>query len=1295
MNKAGKKIPPKARKAKTKKQLSSDSLPLSKDSLTVVGIGASAGGLEALELFFSNLPPSNDLAFVVVQHLSPDYKSLMAELLSKQTGMQVLRAEDGMKVEGGTLYVIPPKKNITIFNSKLYLMDQEHSHGLNLPIDIFFRSLAEDKGDRAIGIVMSGTGSDGTLGIRAIKGAGGMVMAQDMKSAKFDGMPRSAINTGLVDYILTPEKMPEELVKYIKHPYIHKSDKIDEMLLKEGDSLSKILAVIRDRTGIDFSSYRPTTVVRRIERRISINHISSIEDYVNFVAKSFNESLTLAKELLIGVTRFFRDTEAYDTVKNIVIPAICEKTKQNETLRVWCVGCSTGEEAYSLAILFSEHLDSIQKKLDIKIFATDVDKDAIEYAGVGIYPESIVADISADRLKRFFVQADIGWRVNEKIRRMVVFAAHNITSDPPFSKIEFVSCRNLLIYFKPEIQKKVLSSLSFSLNCDGYLFLGNSESIGELESRYSVVDKKWKIYRNTDTFKPITQANLTSISSRLPFKTVMSSSHKPPAIDESLQSVYQSLINEYAPPAVVVDENFDVLHIFGDVNKYIKLPHGRMSLNLLKMVSKDFSLVLNTAFYKALKDKQEILYKGYKLNEDDRADVVTVKVKPITDEFTQKELLLISFESFKCKEPLEQDIQTEDLQGLNQQRISDLEQEVLYTRENLQASIEELGTSNEELQSTNEELIASNEELQSTNEELQSVNEELYTVNSEYQKKIEELTQLNNDIINLIRSTDIGTIFLDKKLIINRYTPAVTATINLMESDIGRPINHISTRFNYPGFIDEIKEVMATLIAKEAEIHTIDNLWFLMHISPYRTIDNEALGIVITFVDITERKKMEERLRESEQAVRLKLESILNPEGNIGNLELGDIINTSDVQSLMDDFYKLTNIGIGIIDLAGKVLVGTGWQDVCVNYHRVNSESCKNCIQSDLILSNGVAPGEFKLYKCKNNMWDISTPIMIGDKKVGNLFLGQFLYSDETINYKVFRSQARKYGFNEKKYLEALERVPRWSKETVDTAMNFYIKFAAMLSKLSFNNIWLARSLEDRNRAEQALQQYTGQVQNLSRFLFKVQETERRSIARELHDEIGQMLTVINLSLETAASRTSSGEMHKILDEIQESVGQLLGKVRDLSLNLRPSMLDDLGLVHALQWQFNRFTNNTKIKIMFRHSTTSNRFNPEVETAAYRIVQEAITNIARHASTEEAEVVLTENKEKLFITIEDKGKGFDSKNVLANGNTLGLPGMRERLTMLGGSMTIISSAETGTRISIEIPKNITSDMAKT
>ncbi len=824
-----------------------------------VGIGASAGGLEALGEFFKNSPNNTGLTFIVIQHLSPDFKSLMDELLARHTKMDVIVAKDGIEAKPNKVYLIPPRKNLSIFHGKLYLEDQKARNFLNLPIDVFLKSLALDQGKNSIGIILSGTGSDGTLGIRAIKEAGGLTMVQNEESAKFDGMPRSSIATGLIDYVLPPNKMVNEILNYINHPKA--KDNLEEDDYKNNlDDLTKITMMLRGRTGIDFSNYKENTIVRRINRRIKVNRLNDIKEYLNFLSDSDKEKDILKKELLIGVTGFFRDKEAFASIKENVLPNI-DFTR--DTVRVWSVGCSSGEEAYSIAILLKEYANDIGSNTDVKIFATDVDGQAIDKAARGIYPASIVSDVDPELVAKYFKKQEGGFKVTDSIRKMVVFAKHNILKDPPFSKLDLLVCRNLFIYFKSEVQQKILASFYYSLAPNGFMFLGSSESIGSLSDGFETLDSKWKIFKYKEGYKPPINSPIV-----YPTNTDYTKSYKEVSFKQSkIEKVLMEAFSLVAPPSIIIDDNDNIIHIINNMSKFMTLQPGRFSNKISTNVSRELALYINN-LVRRLKSTEKNLEISNVIKFGSNKGRIKLKGNKL--EIDNNNFYLISFyedkdnkEEFNLKE-VEMSTEIKD-------RVQQLENELQIAQEGLQATIEELETSNEELQSSNEELIASNEELQSTNEELQSVNEELFTVNNEHQQKIEQLIKLNNDLNNLIRNTNVGALYLDKKLAIRKITPLVSKVTNIMESDIGRPIFHISIFEKYPSFSKDINDVLESLVGKEKELWKNDKC-YLIRIKPYRTEYNSVEGIIVTFIDVTRLKTEQRRLHDEKQ----KLEMVLD-----------------------------------------------------------------------------------------------------------------------------------------------------------------------------------------------------------------------------------------------------------------------------------------------------------------------------------------------------------------------------------------------------------------------------------
>jgi two-component system CheB/CheR fusion protein len=833
------------------------------DDFRIVGVGASAGGLEALEAFFGNMPATDDFAFVVIQHLSPDYKSLMGELLAKHTSMRIVEAEDGVRVEAGSVYLIPRKKNMTVYQRTLFLTEQEH--GLNLPIDIFFRSLAEDAGERAVGVILSGTGSDGTRGARAIKELGGLVIVQDEDDAKFDGMPRSAISTGLIDFILPAADIPAELQNFVTgHVTISEAD--GSTASADSSALTRIYMLVKRRTGVDLSYYKESTITRRIERRMGINQVRDIHRYIEYLEQYPAEVSTLFKEILIGVTRFFRDPDAFDTIVGNVIPEIFHGKQPGEPVRVWVAGCSTGEEAYSIAILLAEYAEQHYLRNDIKIFATDIDKDAIEFASHGLYPESIAADISGERLARFFVKKNEKYQISPTIREMVIFAYHNIFKDPPFRRIDLISCRNLLIYLQSVLQKKILTNFHFSMNATGFMFLGSSETIGDLSRYFRTIDTKWKVFSYKGDHKP-QQLRISGADTDWRERLEMAEPTGGPRVAQlpsrPVEPLYERLLADYVPPCAIVDDNRQLVHTFGDLGAYLRIPSGRMELDIIKMAKEEISIPLSTALQSAIRERTTVSYNDIAVTDTGgNSHAITLTVRTIVNHEAPRFAVLFEQESERAGSdatdpPAPRNF---DLEESVRRRISDLEGELKYTKENLQATIEELETSNEELQATNEELLSSNEELQSTNEELQSVNEELITVNSEYQKKIEELSELTDDMDNLLSGTAIGTVFLDGDLTIRKYTPPVTTQINIIKTDIGRPFSDLSHNLHYDSLVDDITAVRESRKPSEAEAQNKDGHWFLVKIMPYFTEHDSTEGIVISLVDITERKLAEEAL---------------------------------------------------------------------------------------------------------------------------------------------------------------------------------------------------------------------------------------------------------------------------------------------------------------------------------------------------------------------------------------------------------------------------------------------------
>lgn len=841
----------------------------SKKPLLYVGIGASAGGLEAIEAFFSEMPEDTGMAFIVVQHLSPDYKSLMVELLSKRTPMAVKRSEEGMLVERNTVYLIPPKTELTIFHGKLLLREHATTNSPHLPIDLFFKSLADDQGEQAVGIVLSGTGSDGMRGVRQIKGNGGVVLVQSPSTAKFDGMPKSAIATGLADFTLAPNEMPSQLQLLLQQPNLALLKKSQPSV--EQTDLDKLFALVRDQHGVDFTHYKSSTVLRRIERRMTMNQCGTLVSYVSLLQAQPSELTQLFKELLIGVTNFFRDPEAFALLDNKFLPDYLKRFKESE-MRIWIAGCSSGEEAYSIAILICEALERMGRKLTVKIFATDVDPDALLRAGAGVFPISALADVPKQLQNKYFHMRDQEVQISRKIREMVVFAQHNIVKDPPFTNIDLVSCRNLLIYLQPSLQRKALEYFNFSLRESGLLFLGSSETTGDMNEFFELLDAKWKIYRSRGKRHPLGLAANTVASAGSPVRLERNWDKAGPSRrtieeDRVLTRLLTGLSQSILPVVVVVSESYEMLHATGELSNYFKLQQGRLTNDVTKMAVKELTIPLSTGLQRAFSSKEDLTYTNIRIENNGDVEVVNLKLILLPGKRGQEQLVAVVIEPrIELPEtPKESNGNQSYDVGLDaERRIADLEGELQFSKENLQATIEELETSNEELQATNEELLASNEELQSTNEELQSVNEELHTVNSEHQLRIFELTELNNDLDNLLTSSDLATLFLDDALTVRKFTPAFAELLNLMDSDIGRPIASLPHRLQNVDLQEIADEVQKTQKEIEIEVSSPGGRLFLLRALPYHIGPKIFSGIIITLIDITSIKTSEQAVERRE-----------------------------------------------------------------------------------------------------------------------------------------------------------------------------------------------------------------------------------------------------------------------------------------------------------------------------------------------------------------------------------------------------------------------------------------------
>lgn len=843
---------------------------IAKAEFPIVGVGASIGSLDALISFLGNVPENSGMAFVIVQHMHPARESIQVELLQRATAMKVVQVEENTAVHPDCVYVNPPDKNISLQNKVLHVIDRVVPRAPHLPIDFFLRSLANDQQENSIGVILSGRGTDGTLGLRAIKETGGVTFIQEPSPAKFEGMPRGAIEAGLADVVSTAETLPSKIVSYLQHKPL-----VDRASLDQADktmsSLDNIVILLRSQTGHDFSSYKKTTIYRRVERRMGIHQINVIDTYISYLQENPRELVLLFKDLLIGVTSFFRDPAEWELLKEKVIPALLAEQEPGQTLRAWVSGCATGEEAYSLAIVFIEVLEQLKpaQNFSMQIFATDLDSNAIDKAREAVFSPNIAADMSPERLSRFFIKVDRGYQIVKTIRDMVIFAQHSMIIDPPFTKLDILSCRNLLIYLTTEMQKKLMPLFHYSLNPCGFLFLGSTETVGGFTDLFKPLNRKSRLFQR---LQPLLLKDFVELPSS--FASAQSASVRPSRAFQNIQSQADQLILQcYSPPTVLVNGFGDILYITGRTGKYLEPAPGKVNWNIFAMAREGLQYELSNAFEKAFRQQEAVTLKVTFVKNDGGLQAADITVHPLKEPEALRGMVLIVFNDVAA--PLEAESKNTNEQiPVRSKREAELERELLQARQKLhitstemQVSYEELKSFNEELQSRNEELQSSNEELTTTKEEMQSLNEELHTVTNELQAKVDELSLANDDIKNLMDSTNIAILFLDHTLCVKRFSKQMSVISKLIPGDVGRPITDIASDLFYPELNADVRDVLETLNIVEKEVISGNGIWFKARILPYRTLEDKIDGVVITYINITESKVLEAELQKKQSAL--------------------------------------------------------------------------------------------------------------------------------------------------------------------------------------------------------------------------------------------------------------------------------------------------------------------------------------------------------------------------------------------------------------------------------------------
>ncbi len=838
--------------------------------MRVVGLGASAGGMEALMALLSNLPDNTGAAFVLILHLSPDHDSIMDELLARYAKMPITVVDAVMPVRPNQIYIISKDKNITLDRNMLIVHPRKQEEVLNLPIDKFFHSLADHQKEKAIGVILSGTGTDGSRGVRSIKEAGGLILVQSPETAKFDGMPKSVIRLQMADKILPPEELAHILTDILKWSDNLKETAQDPSSWDGSEGLpylERILREVSKTTGIDFSGYREATLQRRLANRVLLHRLGGLEEYIDFLKSKEEEIFALQKDFLIGVTRFFRNPLAFESLEQMVFPQIFEDREKDSIIRVWVPACSTGEEAYSIALLLDRYMEKNDLSFDYKIFGTDIDSTAISLASEGSFPLNCAADIPDDLLLSYFIRESDFYRIKPGIRDKMLFAVHNLLHDPPFIHMDLISCRNALIYFKPLSQRAVLSTFHFALNNQSYLFLGPSESLGDVKHAYTQIDKKWNLFRKRNEAQLSYQTRMRSGPTQIQQGKKSRRRAKKKAIAKAVEAegvkdpFTTYLLDSFVPTVLFVNGNLDVVYIQGQVEHLLSFPKGISGFNLQNMLPLDQMLLIKNGIEKVIGGETAVIYRDLGIEKNGTVQQVDLRIRPVDLPVVEENIFMLEILTNSAA-PVADKVETREMKGdrLLKDHIQVLENKLDNADRNKKDLVTRLESTNEELQASNRELLASNEELQSTNEELQSVNEELYTVNNELQFKNENLTIANNDISNLLKSTEIGTIFLDADLRIRRFTPATRRQFNLLETDIGRPITHFSSTLENVDIAKISEQVFETLESFEQEVTDQQGNHYLLRILPYRTEKNKIKGLVINFVDVNELMKVKEQI---------------------------------------------------------------------------------------------------------------------------------------------------------------------------------------------------------------------------------------------------------------------------------------------------------------------------------------------------------------------------------------------------------------------------------------------------
>jgi two-component system CheB/CheR fusion protein len=1288
-------------------------------SFPVVAIGASAGGLAAFTALLKALPANSGMAFVLIQHQEPQHESALTALLSKTTNMPVVEVSHGIAVKPNHVYVIPPNKKMTIRERTLRLAPRSNILLLQRPIDEFSKALAEEQGSAAIGVVLSGTGSDGTYGLKAIKAAGGVTFAQDPETAEWPAMPMSAITAGSVDFVLSLKRIAAELTRLGRHPYL-----TEAWEAPEGSELDKICLILRSAIGVDFRLYKPATVRRRIARRMALQKIASLSKYVQILKQSPQEANALAGDIFIHVTSFFRDPECFQALRKRVMAKVCVKRPAEEALRIWVAGCSTGEEVYSIAMLLLEELGEQADRTSIQIFGTDIQEDAVERARAGIYTEAAVAGVSPARLKRFFVEAGHTYRIQKFVRDLCVFARHDLAKDPPFSRLDLISCRNVLIYMGTELQKRILSVFQYALKPGGFLFLGNSESISDYSDAFTAADYKHRIFLR----KPAASAfrEFQSTADRLPEPDAALVRTSPPSVGVDFRKEAETiLLDHYTPPALIVDPDLHIVHFQGDISHYLAPATGQPGFHLLKMVRPELVVDLRTAIYKARREGVTVHKERVQFQHHGQPAAVRLEVRPLKKRNGKKQDLLVVFQKVDPASPDAGRNTGEAAAGRKRAAEKDegLERELASTREYLRALIAEHETGQEEMKAANQEILSSNEELQSTNEELETAREELQSSNEELQHRNAELSVLTHDLSNLMVSVDIPVLVLDADLRVRRFTPVAGTLLNLIPGDIGRPFSNIASSLDVSDWNDLFSDVTSQGRFVEREVTDRNGHRYSLRVRPYKTNDNRIEGVLVMLLDTDLIYRARDEAGEYARAlVETIHEALVVVDAGFRvmtvNQSFCDMFRISSrdvdrqsffgsgagqcsVPQLQDMLQDVLSKGAQIRDFEiDREFPGIGGRRLVINARQIAKTQTILIVIEDATARKQAQEELEKSEFTIRSLLDSSNQSVVAvntDEQivlVNSFTEKMFGYSREELLGQPLRILVPEYARarhveHHRTYFANMQSRPivigfdLAGRRKDGTTFPVEIGLNAVETATGKLAVAFVSDITERKRLEQIAQTRTQQVHALAASLMTAQEEERRRVSRELHDQICQQLASLAIDIGGLAADPPRPEhIQSRLKALQARVVKASEETRHIAYELHPSVLDDLGLVASLRSLCREFSKRAGIRVDFTEAALPASVPRPAASCLYRVAQEGLQNIAKHAHAKHVAVSLTYAKDTLLLSIVDDGAGFD-RTAKGRGG-LGLISMEERARLVNGKLSITAQPGHGARIALEI-----------